>query len=67
MSALIAELAADYSNVQSELLSVHLTKAEHLAVLGSLNRIQAMATFLSPIGWGSSCGAVQGALSHRLV
>ena len=44
MSALIEELAADYTNLQSELLSVHLTKAEHLAVLGALNRVTGMAT-----------------------
>ena len=44
MSALIAVLAGEYSNVQSEMLSVHLTKAEHLVVLGALNRVTAMAT-----------------------
>ena len=44
MTEVIAELAGDYTNVQSEMLPVQLTKAEHLAVIGALNRIQAMAT-----------------------
>ena len=44
MSALIAGLEADFPNLDSGLLPVQLTRAEHLVVIGALNRIQAMAT-----------------------
>ena len=44
MTAIIKDLAADYSSFQSEMLSVQLTRAEHLAVIGALNRVTAMAT-----------------------